>query len=124
MSKNRPLPFLTMISARCYNHRDQAKGFMKTRTSEDKKGFLQKVREFLYGMIGFEFEEHAMEMRSSLENLFMAITFGDMLGLPIIPPFYSLKLLPFVVPNISTWKRRVSREREFSDDHEFDLHGI
>ena len=97
---------------------------MKTRTSEDKKGFLQKVREFLYGMIGFEFEEHAMEMRSSLENLFMAITFGDMLGLPIIPPFYSLKLLPFVVPNISTWKRRVSREREFSDDHEFDLHGI
>ena len=92
--------------------------------SEDKKGFLQKVREFLYGMIGFEFEEHAMEMRASLENLFMAITFGDMLGLPIIPPFYTLKLLPYVVPNISTWKRRVSREREFSDDHEFDLHGI
>jgi hypothetical protein len=54
----------------------------------------------------------------------MAITFGDMLGLPIIPPFYTLKLLPYVVPNISTWKRRVSREREFSDDHEFDLHGI
>jgi hypothetical protein len=92
--------------------------------SEEKKGFLQKVREFLYGMIGFEFEEHAMEMRASLENLFMAITFGDMLGLPIIPPFYTLKLLPYVVPNISTWKRRVSREREFSDDHEFDLHGI
>jgi hypothetical protein len=91
--------------------------------SEDKS-FLQKVREFLYGMIGYEFEEHAMEMRGSLENLFMAITFGDMLGLPIIPPFYTLKLLPFVVPNISTWKRRVSREREFSDDHEFDLHGI
>jgi hypothetical protein len=92
--------------------------------SEDKKSFLQKVREFLYGMIAFEFEEHAMEMRASLENLFMAITFGDMLGLPIIPPFYTLKLLPYVVPNISTWKRRVSREREFSDDHEFDLHGI
>jgi hypothetical protein len=32
--------------------------------------------------------------------------------------------LPFVVPNIAAWKRRVSREREFSDEHEFDLHGV
>ena len=90
----------------------------------NEKGFLEKLREFLYGMIGYEFEEHAVQLRSSMESLFMAITFGDMLGVPIIPPYYSLKLLPFVVPNVATWKRRVSREREFSDDHEFDLHGI
>jgi hypothetical protein len=88
------------------------------------KGFLQSAREFFYGMTAYEFEEHAVAMRSSLENLFMAITFGDMLGLPIIPPYYTLRMLPYVVPNIKTWKRRVSREREFSDDHEFDLHGV
>lgn len=82
------------------------------------------AREFLYGMIAYDFEQHALDMRSSMENLFMAITFGDMLGLPIIPPYYSLRLLPFVVPSIKGWKRRASREREFSDDHEFDLHGI
>ncbi len=75
-------------------------------------------------MVGYEFEEHAVEMRASLETLFMSITFGDMLGLPIIPPYYSLRMLPFVVPSIAQWKRRVSREREFADDHEFDLHGI
>jgi hypothetical protein len=82
------------------------------------------LREFLYGMVGYEFEEHAVQMRSVMESLFMAITFGDMLGLPIIPPYYGLRLLPFIVPNVATWKRRVLREREFSDDHEFDLHGI
>ena len=82
------------------------------------------IREFLYGMMGYEFEEHAMELRGTLETLFMSITFGDMLGLPIIPPYYSLRVLPYVVPNIKGWKRRVSREREFSDDHEFDLHGV
>ena len=75
-------------------------------------------------MIGYEFEEHAVQIRSSMESLFMAITFGDMLGLPVIPPYYGLRLLPFVVPNIETWKRRTLREREFSDDHEFDLHGL
>lgn len=75
-------------------------------------------------MIGYEFEEHAVQMRSTMESLFMAITFGDMLGLPIVPPYYGLRLLPFVVPSVATWKRRVMREREFSDNHEFDLHGI
>lgn len=89
-----------------------------------RKTFLQALREFLYGMVGYEFEEHAVQIRSSMESLFMAVTFGDMLGLPIIPPYYGMRLLPFVVPNIATWKRRVSREREFSDDHEFDLHGV
>lgn len=88
------------------------------------ESWLKTIREFLYGMLGYEFEEHAMELRGSLEMLFMSITFGDMLGLPIIPPYYSLRILPYVVPNIKSWKRRVSREREFSDDHEFDLHGV
>jgi hypothetical protein len=89
-----------------------------------EKTLLDKIREFLYGLIGYEFEEHAVQMRSTMEALFMAITFGDMLGLPIVPPYYGLRLLPFVVPSVATWKRRVLREREFSDNHEFDLHGI
>lgn len=85
---------------------------------------LRSLREFFYGMLGYEFERHAVEIRATMETLFIAVSFGDMLGLPIIPPYYSLRLLPFVVPNIAAWKRRVSREREFSDEHEFDLHGV
>lgn len=90
----------------------------------NRQDFLKPIREFLYGMVGYEFEEHALEMRGALETLFMSITFGDMLGLPIIPPYYSLRVLPFVVPNIAGWKRRVSRERAFGEDHDFDLHGV
>ncbi|MBI4673375.1 MAG: hypothetical protein HY741_17120 [Chloroflexi bacterium] len=87
-------------------------------------GLWDTLREFLYGLYGYEFERHAVEMRASLENLFMTITVGDMLGMPIIPPYYSLRLLPHMLPNIETWKRRVVREREFSDSHEYDLHGV
>ncbi len=75
-------------------------------------------------MAGYEFERHAIEMRASMENAFMAITLGDMIGLPVLPPYYSLRLLPFVVPEISTWKRRVLRERTFGEDHEHELHGV
>jgi hypothetical protein len=87
-------------------------------------GFLAAVREFLYGLVGYEFERHAVEMRSSLETLFMTITIGDIIGVPVIPPYYSLRLLPYVIPNIETWKRRALREREFSESHEYDLHGV
>ncbi len=89
-----------------------------------ERSFIQTIREFLYGMIGYEFEQHSVEIRASMETLFMAVTFGDMLGLPIIPPYYALRMLPYVVPSIKGWKRRVSREREFADNHEFDLHGV
>jgi hypothetical protein len=82
------------------------------------------VREFLFGMLGLEFSHHAVEMRASLETLFMLATVGDMIGVPVLPPYYSLRLLPYVVPQIATWKRRVLREKEFTDEHDYHLHGL
>jgi hypothetical protein len=82
------------------------------------------VRDFLYGMVGMELAEHALEMRASVESLFMLATVGDMLGVPILPPYYSLRLLPYLVPHIQTWKRRVLRIREFTDEHDYHLEGL
>ncbi len=92
--------------------------------SSERPSRWQAVREFLYGMLGMDIAQHALEMRASLESLFMLGTVGDMLGVPILPPYYSLRLLPYIFPNISTWKRRVLREREFSDEHDYDLEGL
>jgi hypothetical protein len=86
-------------------------------------GFRQALRDFAYGMGGYEFARHALETRAALETMFMVVTVGDMIGLPVIPPYYSLRLLPFVVPEVATWKRRVLRERDVTEEQEFDLHG-
>jgi hypothetical protein len=80
--------------------------------------------QFAYGMTGYEFARHALESRVALENLFLLSTVGDMIGVPVMPPYYSLRLLPYAVPQIATWKRRVLREREFTDEHEYHLHGV
>jgi hypothetical protein len=82
------------------------------------------VREFVYGMSGYEFARHAIETRAALENVFLLVLVGDMIGLPVIPPYYALRLLPHVVPDVATWKRRVLREREFMDAHDAHLHGV
>jgi hypothetical protein len=98
---------------------------MSSTSDRNSRGnWLIKVREFLFGMMGMEFAHHAVEMRSSLETLFMVATVGDLIGIPVLPPYYSLRLLPYVVPQIETWKRRVLREKEFSDEHDYDLHGL
>jgi len=82
------------------------------------------VREFLYGLFGYETAQQAMEIRSSVEKLFLLATFGDMLGLPIMPPYYALRLLPFVCGNLSSWKRALLRERQLGDPCGHHLHGI
>jgi len=87
-------------------------------------GMLKTIREFIYGLYAYEFERQAVEMRAELESAFMLITMGDMLGVPVIPPLYSLRLLPYVMPQVATWKRRVMREREISDREDFHLHGV
>jgi hypothetical protein len=55
------------------------------------------------------------KQRGSLEHLFVLISFGDLLGVPVLPPYYSLRLLPFIVPEINNWKRRMLREKDLMD---------
>jgi hypothetical protein len=86
------------------------------------KGIRAALAEFAFGMTGYEFARQAIETRAALENLFMVVVVGDMIGLPIIPPYYSLRLLPFVTPQVTSWKRRVLREHEFTEHHH--LHGV
>ncbi len=69
----------------------------------------------LYGMAAHGHVTSALRTRMYLEHLFMFITLGDMLGVPVIPPYYSLRILPYAVPNIKSWKQRVFRERDFTD---------
>jgi hypothetical protein len=114
--------FIDTTGGECYNPARMTG--MAEKASSAAMGWRDRVRAFLYGMMNYEFERHTVEMRANLDTLFMALTFGDMLGLPIIPPFYTLRILPYIVPNINTWKRRTLREREFSEDHDMDLHGI
>jgi len=82
------------------------------------------IREFLYGMFLHEHVQHAAEMRAKLESLFLVVVFGDMVGLPVLPPYYGLRLLPYTLGALPGWKRRLFRERQFGEDHEHHLHGV
>jgi hypothetical protein len=81
----------------------------------EKRGFFDNFKEVIYGMASHDMSRYAVRTRASMEHLFILITMGDLIGVPILPPYYSLRLLPYVVPNIATWKRRMLREKDISD---------
>jgi hypothetical protein len=87
---------------------------------------MQKLREkfneiiewiggFLYGMMFYETIRTFRRQRADLEHLFVLISFGDLIGVPILPPYYNIRLLPYIVPLIRIWKYRMLRERDLTD---------
>jgi hypothetical protein len=79
-----------------------------------KTGF-KTLGEMFYGATIYEMVRDLNKQRSHIEHLFILIVFGEFLGIPILPPFYTLRLLPYVVPNIAGWKRTMLRERDLTD---------
>lgn len=85
---------------------------------------LRTLAEIFYGATGFEFERQAMRVRADLENFFIFMIVGELIGAPVLPPYYALRLLPYLVGDIAAWKRRVLRPREAVEREEFELHGV
>ena len=82
------------------------------------------IKDFIYGLTAYSFVHHTQEMKHEAETLFLLATVGDLAGLPMMPPIYSLRLLPHVVPDIAKWKRQLACRKEFWEKDEFDLHGV
>lgn len=73
------------------------------------------LQDFVYGMTYYEMARTLRRERADREHLFVLISFGDLLGIPILPPYYSMRLLPFIVPLLQNWKRRMLREKDWTD---------
>ena len=77
--------------------------------------FMKAAGEVWYGMTAYDFVMTVRRERAHLERIFVLIVFGDLLGIPILPPYYSLRLLPFIVPHVNRWRISMLRERDLAD---------
>ena len=85
------------------------------------KSFPRVLREITYGLTLHEMDLETKKMRGHLDQLFMLIVFGDLVGLPLLPPYYAMRLVPYILPTIQTWKRSLLRERDLTDFVSTDL---
>jgi hypothetical protein len=79
------------------------------------KTAFKTLGDMIYGATIYEMVRDLNKQRSYIEHLFVLVVFGEFLGIPVLPPYYTLRLLPYVVPNITGWKRTMLRERDLTD---------
>jgi hypothetical protein len=79
------------------------------------KYYWYKFVEIMYGMMLYDAVLMFRRQRADMEHLFVLISFGDLIGIPILPPYYNLRLLPYIVPLINRWRRRMLRERDLTE---------
>jgi hypothetical protein len=89
--------------------------FLLNRSGKLIRTTFKTLGDMLYGATIYEIVRDLNKQRSHLEHLFTLIVFGEFLGIPILPPYYTLRLLPYLVPNITGWKRTMLRERDLTD---------
>jgi hypothetical protein len=77
--------------------------------------WIKVINEVLYGLTRHELDLEMKKEKGHLEDLFLLVVCGDLVGLPVIPPYYTLRLLPYLVPITQKWKRRLLREKDLTD---------
>lgn len=79
-------------------------------------GRLKKVlQDFFFGAACLEFEQAARQEKLARLDLLLLFSFGDVLGVPVFPPYHSLRLLPYFFPALNSWKKRMLRERDLTE---------
>ena len=73
------------------------------------------LKDFFAGIAYLEIEQTVRQEKKSRQSLLLLLTFGDLLGVPVFPPYYSLRILPYVFPAFDSWKRGMLRERDLTE---------
>ena len=85
------------------------------RWQERLQGHIKALGQMIYGATVYDWVREIQKERGMVERLFVLVVFGDVLGVPILPPYYALRLLPYVVPSIEGWRYSMLRERDLTD---------
>jgi hypothetical protein len=77
--------------------------------------FLRKIfralGDFFIGASSYGLTLDLLNQRAQLDNVFMLLVLGDSLGVPLLPHYYSRRLLPYLWPRFAAWKRAILRPK-------------
>ncbi|HDH09853.1 MAG TPA: hypothetical protein ENF84_02815 [Chloroflexi bacterium] len=72
----------------------------------------KKAKEFLWGLFLYDFYLDAVRTKTRYKDAVNLFLLGQFLGLPLMNSSISLRLLPYLFPELSDWKKRQLKEKE------------
>lgn len=80
--------------------------------------FSQVLHDFLAGAaLSWISPPYVIRRRAEMERMFALMLSAELLGVPLLPPPYIVRFLPYELPNLLYWRRMTSfdREAQFAD---------
>ena len=71
-----------------------------------------RIEEFLWGFFLYEFWHGLRQERAKYEDALNLLIVGEFLGIPLMNSTVTLRLLPYLLPDIAKWKERQLAETE------------
>jgi hypothetical protein len=71
----------------------------------------QFIVDFFYHSSVYSMTQVLVQKRVKLDTLFMLLIFGDMLGVPVFMTYYSMRLWPYLLMRMGSWKRNLLRPK-------------
>lgn len=66
----------------------------------------QRLDAFLFGAaMSWVLPPYQIQQRKELERIFALMANARLMGLPLMPPVYGLRLLPYLMPSLLYWRR-------------------
>ncbi|HIC92816.1 MAG TPA: hypothetical protein EYP09_01000 [Anaerolineae bacterium] len=78
----------------------------------DRTDFKRKVKDFLWGLFLYDLYLDAARREAQYKDALNLFLLGQFLGLPLMNSSISLRLLPYLFPELSDWKKRQLKEKE------------
>ena len=77
--------------------------------------FRKGLKDFLFGASSFEIQQTVRQEKLARHDLILLFSFGDLLGVPVFPPYHSLRLLPYFYPALNSWKKRMVKPKDLTE---------
>ncbi len=98
--------------------RESAKRFTLGPEPAGRWGKLRlRLRELLFGFFMYELWHDLHEQSRRYEDAMNVIIMGEFLGLPLMNSGITLRLLPYLLPDLKAWRERQLSDREVLERH-------
>lgn len=77
--------------------------------------WIRTIKDYLKGIFLYNLISEAYIQKRHLDELIMFSLFGKIIGVPFLFNYYHLRLIPYYVPRLALWQKRVLKKKDFFD---------
>jgi len=73
-------------------------------------GLWQALRDFFFGAFLLNLYQHILHTKKKYDDIFFSLIMGEFLGIPLLGNYFTLRLIPYMLPELERVKTRLLRD--------------